>query len=193
MLTALSPPAAGPAGILVLVALAGGWPTAGLAAAAEALLRTGPPATALARLRAGPGALGITLAVTAVAARAAAAVVLPPPARTTALLIAPMLGAWAVVVQCYGGTPAHARGIAASLVGRARFREFAWASVVALGVTLSVGEPIGLVVVLVASLATVGMRVLAHRRLGGLTGRILAATRELVETAVLVLLAALAA
>src|SRR5436190_1014983 len=81
---------------------------------------------------------------------------------------------------------------AAALVGRARFREFGWASVTALGMTLAVGEPIGLVIVLAASLATVGMRVGAYRRLGGLTGRLLAATRELVETVVLVTLGVLA-
>jgi cobalamin synthase len=104
-----------------------------------------------------------------------------------------MLGAWAVVVQCYGGAPARERGTAAALVGRARFREFAWASVVALGVTLAAGEPIGLVVVLVASLVTVGVRLLAYRRAGGLTGRLLGASRELVETAVLGVLGVLAA
>ena len=81
---------------------------------------------------------------------------------------------------------------AAALVGRARFREFGWASVTALGMTLAVGEPIGLVIVLAASLATVGMRIGAYRRLGGLTGRLLAATRELVETVVLVTLGVLA-
>src|SRR5438477_500514 len=126
------------------------------------------------------------------ASRAAPAAVLPPPARTTALLLAPMLGAWAVVVECYGGAPTHASGTAAALVGRARFREFAWASVTALGMTLAVGEPIGLVIVLAASLATVGVRVYAHHRVGGLTGRLLAASRELVETVVLVTLGVLA-
>jgi cobalamin synthase len=102
-----------------------------------------------------------------------------------------MLGGWAIVVQCYGGAPLE-RDPAGALVGRARFREFAWASVVALGVTLAVGEPIGLMVVLAASLTTVGVRLFAHRRVGGLTGRLLAATRELVETAVIVVLRILA-
>ena len=46
--------------------------------------------------------------------------------------------------------------------------------------------------VLAASLATVGMRVYAYRRLGGLTGRFLTATRELVETVVLLTLGILA-
>ena len=183
------PAAAGPAGVLALVGLAG---ARGLAAAAEALLRRGDAVVVRGRLRTTPGPLGIAAAGAALAARTAAAALLPPPARTTALLLAPMLGAWAVVVECYGGAPTHASGTAAALVGRARFREFGWASVTALGMTLAVGEPIGLVVVLAASLATVGVRVYAYHRLGGLTGRLLAATRELVETVVLVTLGVLA-
>src|SRR5204863_134403 len=74
----------------------------------------------------------------------------------------------------------------------AAFPELGWASVTALGMTLAVGEPIGLVIVLAASLATVGVRVYAHHRVGGLTGRLLAASRELVETVVLVTLGVLA-
>src|SRR5438552_3409110 len=57
---------------------------------------------------------------------------------------------------------------------------------------LAVGGPTGVGVVLAASLAAVGVRVYAYHRLGGLTGRLLAATRELVETVVLVTLGALA-
>jgi len=133
----------------------------GLAASADALLRPGPPAIVLSRLRAAPSWRGLAFAIAAIAARAAAAVALPDPARTTGLLVAPMLGAWGIVVQCYGGTPVHARGSATALIGRARFREFGWASVVALAGTLAVGEPIGLVLVLTASLTTVAVRVYA--------------------------------
>jgi len=186
------PAAAGPVGVLALVGLTGARGARGLAAAADALGRRGEAGVVLGRLRAAPGPLGIAAAGAALAARAVAAAVLPAPARTTALLVAPMLGAWAIVVECYGGAPTHASGTAAALVGRARFREFGWASVTALGMTLAVGEPIGLVLVLAASLATVGMRVWAYHRLGGLTGRLLAATRELVETVVLVTLGVLA-
>jgi adenosylcobinamide-GDP ribazoletransferase len=183
--------AAGPAGVLALVFVSGGRGTCALAAT-TALLRRGAPSARLARLRDAPTPAGVALAAAVLALRAVATAVLPAPARTTALLLAPMLGAWAIVVQCYGGTPAHARGVAAALVGHARFREFGWASVVALGVTLATGEAIGLVVVLAASLTTVGVRVFAHRRIGGLTGRLLWATRELVETAVLGILALVA-
>ena len=184
--------AAGAAGVAVLAALGGARGPLGLAAAASAFLRPGSAASALAHLRAEPPPEAVVVAIAAGATRAAAAAVLPPPARTTALLVAPMLGAWAIVVQCHGGVPRHARGPAAMIIGRARFREFGAASVVALGVALAVGEPIGLVVVVIAALATLALRVHAHRRLGGMTGRLLGATRELVETIVLVTLGVLA-
>ena len=181
----------GPAGVLVLLALGGGWAPYGLAAAAEAVLTTGGGPATLARLRATPGWVGWAVAAAVLAMRLWAAAILPAPARTVALVLAPMLGAWAIVVQCYGGAPTQARGRARAVIGRARFREFGWASLLGFGVTLGIGEAIGLVVLLAAALTTLAVRVLAHRRLGGLTGRLLAATRELVETTVLVTLAIL--
>ena len=189
---AVAPSLAGVVGVGVSVALAGPRPPIGFAAAADALLRPGAAAAVLARLRGRPGILGATVAIAGMAARVWAASVLPPAARTTALVFAPLLGAWAVTVQCYGGTPARARGPAAALVGRARFREFGLASLLALGVVLAVADAIGLALVVIAALVTVGLRLYAHRRVGGLTGRLLAATRELVETVVLVTMALLA-
>jgi len=49
-----------------------------------------------------------------------------------------------------------------------------------------------LVVVVAVALVTVGLRLYVHRRLDGFTGRLLAATREVVETTVLVTLGVLA-
>jgi len=182
----------GAVGVLVLLALGGGRAPYALAAAADAALRAGGRLETLARLRATPGWAGGAVAVAALATRLWAAFSLPAPARTIAFLLAPMLGAWAIVVQCYGGAPTQARGPARALVGRARFREFGWASVVGFGVTLGVGEAIGLAVLLMAALTTLGVRILVHRRVGGLTGRVLSATRELVETVVLATLGLLA-
>jgi adenosylcobinamide-GDP ribazoletransferase len=187
-----APVVAAPASVLVLLVLTRARGAGGLAAAAEALLRPGPESVVRARMQRKPGALGIVVALAALVARIAALFVLPPATRTGALLVAPMLGAWAIVVQCYGGVPGRAGGPAAALVGRARFREFGWASVTAIGVTLAIGDAVGLVLVLAAAGVTVGLRVYAYRRLGGLTGRLLAATRELVETVVLVTLGCLA-
>ena len=182
----------GAVGVLVLLTLGGGRAPYALAAAADAGLRTGSRSETLARLRATPGWAGGAVSAAGLAVRLWAAASLPAPARTIALLLAPMLGAWAIVVQCYGGAPTQARGPAKVLIGRARFREFGWASVVGFSVTLGVGEAVGLAVLCVAALTTLGVRILAHRRVGGLTGRLLAATRELVETVVLVTLGVLA-
>jgi adenosylcobinamide-GDP ribazoletransferase len=181
----------GPLAVLLLWALEGGGGPRALAAAVEGLARAGDAEVALDRLRARPGLLGVLGASVLFAVKLWAAAVLAAPARTPALLLAPLLGAWAVVVQCYGGSPVRARGVAAALVGRARFQEFGWASTVAFAVTLGLGEAVGLAVLVVAALATLALRGLAYRRVGGLTGRLLAATRELVETVVFVVLALL--
>lgn len=117
---------------------------------------------------------------------------LPGDARTIALPLAAMLARWAVVVQCYGGSPAGAPGGAAQLIGRARLREFGWASVVAFGVTLAALDAVGLLVLLAATLTTVGIRVRAYRRHGGVSEPLLGVSAELVETVALLVLAALA-
>lgn len=182
-----SPWAAGPAGVLALAWLAGPRGPAGLARL-PALSARGAPAAVRARFAEEPGAAGRLLAMGALAGRVMAAAALPVAARTTALLVAPMLGAWAVVVQCHGGAPADARDPADALVGRADFGAFGWASLTAFALTLALGDALGLVCVVAAALTTLGVRVLAHRRAGGLTGSLLAATRELVETVVLGLL-----
>ncbi len=186
----IAPPLAGPAGVLVLEALAGGRPRRAFAAVASAVLGAGPTPV-LERLRARPTPAGVVLALAALGVKLWAATALTPPARTAGLLLAPMLGRWAMVVQCYGGAPGRARGPAAALVGRARFEEFGWASLVAFAVTLSAAEAIGLLVLVVAAIATLAVRLWAHRRVGGMTGRLLAATAEVVESAVLLALALL--
>jgi small basic protein len=160
----VAPALAGPAGVLAAVALTGGQGARDVARAARA-----SPAAAL----------------VPVVLRAAAASALPGAARTLGLAVAPMLGAWAVVVQCHGGMP-----VRGSLVGRARFREFGWASLTAFAVTLGLGDALGLVLLLAAAATTLGVRVVAHRAAGGLAPAVPGATRELVETAVVAVLAA---
>ncbi len=122
-------------------------------------------------------------------AQCAAVLAVAPPARGIALVLAAMLGRWASVVQCYGGVGLPGtRGIAA-LAGRARFREFAIASVTALGATLAALDAVGLGVAVACALLTVGLRLVAYRRRGGIDDGIMNATSALVETSALVLLA----
>jgi hypothetical protein len=120
-------------------------------------------------------------AVAGVAVRATIAALLPPGALGAALLLAPMLGAWAMTVQSYG---AGSGGV------RAGFREFGIASVTAFGVTLAVGELVGLIVVVAAALVTTVVRVVAHRE-PGWRRHVLGASREAVETTTFVVLALL--
>src|SRR5258706_8497405 len=110
---------------------------AALAAAAAGVL--GAPAAALAGALVLGAARGDARRWTLLAAGAvqvAALAATPPAARTMALVVAPMLARWACVVQCYGGRPAPGAAELAALAGRARFREFAIASVTALGTML---------------------------------------------------------
>lgn len=181
----------GVAGVLVLEAITAGRPRRALAAAIHALARRGAADRTLARLRARPGAWATLAALLLLALELAAGARLGA-WRTIALLVAPMLARWSVVVQCHGGTPGVARGPAAALVGRARFREFGWASTTAIGGTLALADGVGLAVVLATALTTIGLRLRLNHRLAGLPGRLVAATGTLVETVVLVSLAVVA-
>src|SRR5262249_14109282 len=87
-----------------------------LEAAAGCLPRRGLP-----RAGASPR-LGAVLAIGSLAVRGWALSILEEPGRAWALMLAPLLGRWALVVQCYGRTGAGSVG----------FTGFAWASVLAL-------------------------------------------------------------
>ena len=170
------------AGALVgAVACLAAWCAHPLGPAASALAAAAALAVAGGRWRGVvPGALALVSAW--------ALVTMPEAGRPAALLVAPMLARWSVVVQCYGGARVETDTPLGALVGRARFREFGWASVTALGVTLGVLDGVGLLVVLVAALATLGMRLAAYARSRGPGRRALDATSALVETSALVVL-----
>ena len=121
--------------------------------------------------------------------KAVAMAVVPAAGRSVLLVLAPALGRWAVVVQCYGGRPASGTD-ASPLVGRARFREFGVASVTAIGGALVALDALGLLAVLAAALATVGLRTVAYRRGTGLGRSALEWTETVVEAVVLAVLAA---
>lgn len=168
-----------------LAALLRGAAAGAAASLAAPLGDLGAAAAAVAVLtpwRAGPGVAtwaGVAVRLLLVAATPAAA-------RPVALAVAATLGAWAVVVQCYGGMGGAAGA------GRAGFREFAWASVSALGLVLGLLDAVGLVVAVGGAAVTVGLRVLAHRRARRGGPAWLQATRDAVETTTLALLAAAA-
>jgi adenosylcobinamide-GDP ribazoletransferase len=134
---------------------------------------------------------GLALSASVLAAKVWAVRHIPGGGRVLALVLAAMLGRWAIVVQCYGGAPPAGSGQAAPLVGRARLREFGWASAIAFATTLAALDAVGLLVLLAATLTTIALRVAAYRRAGGVSGPLLDVSLELVETVVLLALAAL--
>ena len=158
-----------------IVASAAPPPSAGLAGAVLLAAAHGRPRRWL--LRTG-----------AALASAMALLSLTPAARMLALVVAPMLARWAVVVQCYGGRAAPDAAGIATLAGRARFREFGIASVTALGTTLVLLDAVGLAIAVACALATLAVRVLAYRRAAGLGDDALEATAVLVETLAILLL-----
>lgn len=128
-------------------------------------------------------ALGWALACGMLGVRMMALASLEQRARLWALVLAPLLGRWAMVVQCYGATAVRgADGL--GQVEPIAFGAFAWTSVLALGVTQAVGGGVGVLLVFAICVLIVIVRVLVHRRLGGFTGALLWATDALVETTV---------
>jgi cobalamin synthase len=111
----------------------------------------------------------------------------PPPA----LLFAPMLGGWAVVVCAFGARDAAAPATGRKFARGITFREFSLTSVYAFAVVMAVNEALGIAMVLCASAVTVALRVVWHRWFGGVTEARARATGEAVEVAVLLLFAAL--
>src|SRR4029453_13085149 len=105
----------------------------------EAMTRLGPRRALAAVTR-----LGWPLALAFLAGKLVAAAAIPAPALTSALMLATMLGRWGIVVLSYGGAAIVGQP-GDELPGRAGFGEFGWASLIAFGITMSVGEAGGLV------------------------------------------------
>ncbi len=122
-----------------------------------------------------------------------AAARMPPAVLLAACLLAPLLARWAIVVEAHGGRRDLARGAAVGIVGSAGFREFGVASVFTFLVLMGLGQAVGLLLLVTTALATLGWRVIVHRRLGGFTGRLLGATAVAIETLAFVLLGSLPA
>ncbi len=109
--------------------------------------------------------------------------------RTLGLLLAPMLGRWAMVVVAHGSREAAPQGEAARFAPRIGSREFAVASVVCFVLLLALAQALGLVVLIVVAALTVGLRLYFHHRLGGITDQSIGAVAETVETIALVVFA----
>jgi cobalamin synthase len=110
--------------------------------------------------------------------------------RSAAVLFAPLLARWAMIVIATGARDACAPkrkfnpGIA--------FREFALTSVLSFAFVLSVGEAFGVLLTVCVAALTLGVRLLSHHWVGGVSWRLLQAAAQGIETFVVVLCTPLA-
>ena len=123
----------------------------------------------------------------AMLAIAKAAILLKPATsgQLLALLFAPMLGRWGMVVVGFNARLARLGAPGPRFEAAITFREFGWASVMAAGLMLAWLEAIGLLILLGAAVVSVVLRLLWHRWLGGVNETTFHATAEIVETAAL--------
>lgn len=110
-----------------------------------------------------------------------------PVTRSAALLFAPLLGRWSMVVLAHGARDAEAPGQKFSQA--ISFHEFAWSSVFTLAVVLSLAEAIGVLVIVCVASAAVALRLMLHRRVGGVSWDLLLAAAEVIEMLVVALFA----
>ena len=103
--------------------------------------------------------------------------------RPAALLFAPMLARWAMVVLAVGARDAAApsRKLNAGIT----FREFALTSVFTCTVVFTIAEAFGILLVVGVAALTLTLRLLQHRQPGGTSWPLLQASVELVEVLVL--------
>jgi cobalamin synthase len=143
------------------------------------------PALLRARAQGGAGwltATGAIIATKFVCTAAAAA-------RPAALLFAPLLARWALVVLATGVRDAAAprRKFNPAIT----FREFALASVFSFAAVFAVAEGFGILIVVSVAALTLGLRLLVHRWVGGVSWRFLLACVEGIEVVVLAICALL--
>lgn len=140
----------------------------------------------------GGGPLGVLLLGGLLAAEAWAFLALDGNLRVIALVLAPMLGRWAYVVQAYGSLPARKDGFAAMMVRHMQFTQFATASVCAMALSLMLINALGTLLLFLVASMSILLRIFTHSRQGGVSAVSLGAGGFLAEVAVVVLVGAVA-
>jgi adenosylcobinamide-GDP ribazoletransferase len=108
--------------------------------------------------------------------------------RWRALLTAPVLGRWAMVLLGYRSQAAKP-GLGATLIEQLSGKHFFCATLIAAALTAAIFQGVGIVMMVGVALFTMAARKFFHRRLGGVTGDTFGAVGELNETSLLVFLA----
>jgi adenosylcobinamide-GDP ribazoletransferase len=108
--------------------------------------------------------------------------------RWRALLVAPILGRWAMVLLAYRSKAAKA-GLGSNLIEHLQTKHFLLATLVTLLLVAAIWRRNGIVMMAWVAVFTIASKNYFHRRVGGVTGDIFGAVGELSETSVMVLLA----
>jgi adenosylcobinamide-GDP ribazoletransferase len=108
--------------------------------------------------------------------------------RWRALLIAPVLGRWAMVLLGYRSKAAKA-GLGSILIAHMRGKHLIVATLTTLVLAVVFLEITGIAIMIGIAVFTIACKTYFHRRLGGVTGDIFGAVGELSETSAMVILA----
>lgn len=108
--------------------------------------------------------------------------------RWRALLAAPLLGRWAMVLLGYGSQAAK-RGLGSNLINHLETKHFFLATFITLILIAGILHGIGIALMLWIAIFALASKKYFHRRLGGVTGDTFGAVGELSEASVLVFLA----
>lgn len=108
--------------------------------------------------------------------------------RWRALLVAPLMGRWAMTLLAYRSTAAKA-GLGALLLDSLRPADIFFATAIALVLVAGFSGVVGIGIMLWVGLFVTACKYFFHRRLGGVTGDTFGAVEELSETSALLLFA----
>ena len=108
--------------------------------------------------------------------------------RWRALLAAPLLGRWAMVLLGHRSHSAK-QGLGATLIEHLPAQHLFWATLITVLLVAAVFRGVGIAMMAWVALFTMASKIYFHRRLGGVTGDTFGAVGELSETSVLFFLA----
>lgn len=170
--------------ILLLVVMTRGLHQDGLADTLDGLAGGRMPTDRLTIMR-DPriGAIGATGLFVSLILRYSALVSLPEPLKFPALLCAPAIGRWAMVVGAYGASYARAEGgLAAPFLAHLSARHVLGATVVVVSLMAwSLGFAAALIVLLIGGILSRLITMCCRYYFAGITGDTLGATNEVVE------------
>jgi adenosylcobinamide-GDP ribazoletransferase len=180
-----------PAIVALLIALTGARPQRAVATTATGVLRPRQAIEVLQQNEAAPWSGAAWLAAAALIGFKVGAVAALGANRLWALLFSPMIGRWAMVVCAFSSRTPARTGAERDYIRGVQFRDFAWTSVFTCAILFGYTEAAGILVIALVAPLIVGLRLLWHRWLGGVTSPVVTATGELAEVFALVLFAGL--